>query len=427
MIKQPSQIRSSTPFAPYDHTSAKNQLLRNEELYVNTVNGALRDEELLRKKNIQLKKLAKAYYILQQEKKSQDEYVLSLEADVVHLRETVEQQKLMLEQNNKKLAKAHEKLLQREEGYIEKLEEQVADLTIQKEKHFIPQLKQLQRQKTMLDKKNLMMRKQVQELRSDLGHVKVQMKKMIESNERETLMATTKELEASNADLYKEARDLRMKLGKKTEQCTKQLDIITRLEQENQSLTDAFEQKKIWNNQTQLYYGEKRELIEQMKREKGTLKRQLRRETKRSLKREVVVSKLIESNSKIRKAHEIERMKPVTVVDHVIDERFYNAVSSQINEITRELKIDPATHPNNIPHTMEQSAPSVSSISSLSSLDHQKYAGEELQQQQSDVKRMIKDLRHENKRQVEHFEYLTEEFNTPIIVDITNEITTTAE
>jgi len=372
-------------------------------------------EQEIQKKSGQLKKLARAFYVLQQDKKRVDEYCLTLESQNVQLKEEIQQQKMMMDAKDKKIARQHEKLLEKEEGYLEKLEDQVADLTIQRDTHWLPQLKHNQRQKNLLEKKNIILRNQLKEVRAELTSMKSKLQETLDCTDKDTLMAQIKSLEKDNTFLHKDVRESRRKLVEKTDLCKQQSQIIQDLTEENTKLKVDLSNKKIWNNQTQLYFSEKREMVGQLKRETGVLRRQLRRETKRGLKRETVLHTLINENRETRHAHELQYLKPVTVVEHCTDEVFYNSVKNQLSDIVRELELEKpscqVTAEEPIASSVSTNSPSVSSISST---DH-------IEQLRADINRLNRSTRNEqmqlrqtNSEQVGKFVLFHEELSPSV-------------
>lgn len=300
-------------------------------------------EQEIQKKSSQLKKLAKAFYVLQQEKKRVDEYCLMLETQNIQLKEEVQQQKLMMDAKDKKIARQHEKLMEKEEGYLERLEDQVADLTIQRDTHWLPQLKHNQRQRNLLEKKNIILKKQLKEVRAELTSTKAKLQEALECTDKDKLLEQIKTLETENEVMHKDLKQMQAKLLAKTNLCKSQAQTITELKEQNEKLEVDLNRKTMWNNQTQLYFSEKRDMVGQLKRETGVLGRQLRRETKRGLKRETVLHTLINENREIRKQHEVQYLTPVTIVQHDTDAVFYDSVKAQLTDMVRELELDKPT------------------------------------------------------------------------------------
>ncbi|KAL9650804.1 hypothetical protein ABK040_001854 [Willaertia magna] len=303
-------------------------------------------EKKLKEKTQQLKKLAKAFFLLQQEKRDLEEYCILIESENMEFKKAKEQMDF-LKSRDDSIAKQHQKLLENEERHIQQLEKDMEKIKEEKKKlqikvrdHFLPEIKKLQVMNSKLDQNNLMLKRQIKDLKKEITEkdkLIAEYKKELSSGEA---VNSAHNLQLLSNSLNRENKELKQKLTKKIDLCKTQQTELTELRSRVTELEEMLNKKAAWNSQTQLFYTEKKEYIEQLKREKLHISRQLRRETKRAIKREDVINELIERNGKLRNAFLASSISPPTVVEHFADQAFYESVSKQITMIQRQLDLE---------------------------------------------------------------------------------------
>ncbi|KAG2386993.1 hypothetical protein C9374_002028 [Naegleria lovaniensis] len=212
----------------------------------------------------------------------------------------VKEQMDFLKSKDEDIARQHQKLLENEEKHIQKLEKDIEKHKEEKRKlqakikdYFLPEIKKLQTLSAKLEKTNIMQKNQLKELKHELKEKIKTIERMIEEAKRDESLQNIRFLQDQNSVL-----------------------------------------------QTQLFYTEKKEHIDALKRDKMSLSRQLKKEGKKAMKREEIISDLLERNSKLRQAFISSSIPPPTVVDHVVEKSFYDNVSNQLKLIQQQLDMD---------------------------------------------------------------------------------------
>nr|CAG4713940.1 unnamed protein product [Naegleria fowleri] len=185
-----------------------------------------------------------------------------------------------------------------------------------------------------------MQKNQLKELKNELKEKNKTIERMIEEAKRDESLQNIRFLQDQNAVLQVDLQTLKKKLTKKTSKCQEQKEEISSLLSRIEELEDQLQRKSAWNSQTQLFYTEKKEHIDTLKREKMSLSRQLKKESKKAMKREEIITDLLERNAKLRQAFISSSIPPPTVVDHVVEKAFYDNVSNQLKLIQQQLDMD---------------------------------------------------------------------------------------
>lgn len=259
----------------------------------------------------------------------------------------VKEQMDFLKSKDEDIARQHQKLLENEEKHIQKLEKDIEKHKEEKRKlqakikdYFLPEIKKLQTLSAKLEKTNLMQKNQLKELKNELKEKNKTIERMIEEAKRDESLQNIRFLQDQNAVLQVDLQTLKKKLTKKTSKCQEQKEEISSLLSRIEELEDQLQRKSAWNSQTQLFYTEKKEHIDTLKREKMSLSRQLKKESKKAMKREEIITDLLERNAKLRQAFISSSIPPPTVVDHVVEKAFYDNVSNQLKLIQQQLDMD---------------------------------------------------------------------------------------
>jgi DNA repair exonuclease SbcCD ATPase subunit len=314
---------------------------------IDSANGATiigkTTEQRLAEKSMQLKKLAKAFNLLQQEKKALEEHCLLLEAENVELKVS-QQNNQILNSKTQQLVKHHEKMLLSDEESVFKLQDKITQLEDQRDKFLYPQIKQFQQHNSKLSKFNIQYKKQLKELRDELKTKTRQIEILSNEIRDEKIAKNLKELEEANAQFFREGQELRKELSLYKGKAADTAEQTARLIKENEELTAELQKKTEWNIQTQLSFAEKKELVDILKRQKGSLIRQLKRETKKGIKRELFVQDIIDKNAELRKFVANATQPPPTVVERHFNHAFFNKVKSQITEISDQLELNVKKH-----------------------------------------------------------------------------------
>ena len=245
------------------------------------------------------------------------------------------------------MAKQHQKLLENEERHIQKLEKDIEKLKEDKKKlqsrvkdYFLPEIKKLQMLNAKLEKSHLMYKNQLKECKADLKEKVKTIAQLQEEAQKDESLQNIRFLQQQNSVLQVDLKTMKHSLVKKTSQCKDLEEEISILNGRVTELETALEKKSAWNSQTQLFYTEKKDYIDSLKREKMSLSRQLKKETKKAIKREDVINDLLDRNGKLRQALLTSSIPPATVVDHVVEKAFYDNVSTQLKLIQQQLDMD---------------------------------------------------------------------------------------